>query len=327
MRQKDLSPPIQASVSNLSKRVCAGERRAIARALTIIENDLESSKELGSSLFASGGSAKILGITGAPGAGKSTLIDSLIEELLKDNLKVAVLAIDPSSPFSGGALLGDRARMLSSALEEKIFIRSAASRGQLGGLSPRTPELIHVLDAAGFHIIIVETVGVGQAELDIMRCADVVTVVLSPHTGDSLQALKAGIIEIADIFALNKADLIGINELEKDLMLSLSLSPSGKKTPVIARTEALKKEGISNLKNEIIKYYLEIEENGELKLGRQRSLEFQMTITAREILSTKFFAESQLKKYAPKILSKVFNRKLSPREAALELIDKHKMLP
>jgi LAO/AO transport system kinase len=184
------------------------DKRVLGRALSIIENEDAAASPWYESLYKSTGKARIWGFTGAPGAGKSSLINVLIKEIRKNlNLSVAILAIDPSSPYTGGAILGDRTRMYESGNDEKVFIRSSASRGKLGGLSSKTPEMIHILDAAGFDIIIVETVGVGQGELDIMRIADVITVVLSPHNGDSLQTLKAGIIEVADIFALNKSDL------------------------------------------------------------------------------------------------------------------------
>lgn len=311
----------------LIESVLKAERRAIARCLSIVENNLSEkdaplSETITSSLFPLGGKAKIFGITGAPGAGKSTLIDSLISSFLEAGLRIAILAIDPSSPFSGGALLGDRARMYSDALNDRLFIRSSASRGQLGGLSPRTPELLHILDAAGFDIIIVETVGVGQAELDIMKCSDIVTVVMSPHTGDSLQALKAGIIEIADIFALNKSDLPGINDLEKDLILALSLAPQGKRRPELIKTTALKKEGADTLKKQLLKIYSEFDDSGELTSRREKALEFQLHLSIRELFSRRLFSDENLKKEIRLVLAEIFDRKKSPREAAGDLLEK-----
>lgn len=309
-----------SSVKALVKGLKVGQRRAIARSLSIIENDLPLGDELMDAIFSLGGKSKIFGITGAPGAGKSTLIDTLIQSFLKDKLRVAVLAIDPSSPFTGGALLGDRARMFSSGMEDRAFIRSSASRGQLGGLSPRTPELIHVLDAAQFDIIIVETVGVGQAELDIMKCADIVTLVMSPHTGDSLQALKAGIIEIADIFALNKADLPGINELERDLLLALSLSPPSEHQGKLIKTKSLDKEGVDILKDEINFLFDKYKQDGILKRRKERSLEFQLEVILREEFSRKFNQNPAIKDARDKLLKQIFKRKTSPRNAGKKIL-------
>ena len=316
-------------IKELSRKIIQQKRVSISRALTIVENDLSNSSELLQELIPYGGKSKIFGITGAPGAGKSSLINNLISNLIKDNYSIAVLAVDPSSPFSGGAILGDRARMYSSALEEKIYIRSTASRGQLGGLSPRTPEMLNVLDAAGFDIIIIETVGVGQAELDIMKCADLVTLVLSTHTGDALQAIKAGIIEIADIFALNKADLPGINDLERDLLMALSLGDSllghsslSTKTssPNIFKVSINTPEMVSMLQEEMLKKHKEFESLGLIKERKKSALRFQFERATRERISSKLLSSEKLKSKRDKLLEKTFLRKITPRRAAEELV-------
>jgi LAO/AO transport system kinase len=198
--------------------ILAGDVRNIARAATLIEN--RGANELLKQLFPHTGNALILGITGSPGAGKSTLVNRFIQQIRAEGLSVAVIAVDPTSPFTGGAILGDRIRMLDHYRDSKVFIRSMATRGQLGGLAPATADMTLLLDAAGFDIIIVETVGVGQDEIEIAKLAHVSIVVLTPNTGDDIQAIKAGIMEIADLFVINKADLDGAEKLEREIKMA-----------------------------------------------------------------------------------------------------------
>ncbi len=195
--------------------ILAGGLRSIARAATLIEN--RKANDLLKQLFPHTGRALVLGITGSPGAGKSTLVNRLIKEIRSAGQRVAVIAVDPTSPFSGGAILGDRIRMLDHYRDDGVFIRSMATRGQLGGLAPTTADLTVLLDAAGYDVILVETVGVGQDEVDIAKLAHVSIVVLTPNMGDEVQAIKAGIMEIADLFVINKADLDGAAKLEREL--------------------------------------------------------------------------------------------------------------
>lgn len=195
--------------------ILAGDLRSIARAATLIEN--RRATELLKQLFPHTGRALVLGVTGSPGAGKSTLVNRLIQEIRRAGQRVAVIAVDPTSPFSGGAILGDRIRMLDHYRDEGVFIRSMATRGQLGGLAPTTADLTVLLDAAGYDVVLVETVGVGQDEVDIAKLAHVSIVVLTPNMGDEVQAIKAGIMEIADLFVINKADLDGAAKLEREL--------------------------------------------------------------------------------------------------------------
>jgi LAO/AO transport system kinase len=207
----------------LAKRVAAGELRALARAATLVENGTDAGRELIANLFPLTGRALLVGITGPPGAGKSTLANSLIGLLRGEGKTVGVIAVDPSSPFTRGAILGDRIRMQDHHGDPGVFIRSVATRGRLGGLGRGTLELALLLDAAGRDVVLIETVGVGQDEIDVARLADVTVVVLAPGWGDGVQALKAGIMEIADVFAINKADLPGSDRLEQEIQAMQSL--------------------------------------------------------------------------------------------------------
>ncbi len=236
------------SNKDFEKQIPKGDTLAIARFITLVENRVERVEGVKSKLFKLGGKAKVIGVTGSPGSGKSTIVNGLCKILSEKNKKVAVLAVDPTSPFSGGAVLGDRIRMMNASESENVFIRSIATRGHLGGLSKSTYDLIQIFDAAQFDYIILETVGVGQAEVDIARIADTCIVVLVPGMGDGVQALKAGILEIANIFALNKADLPGIERVHRDIKMMLSLSPPiDSWEPPLIHTVAFKEEGLEGL--------------------------------------------------------------------------------
>jgi LAO/AO transport system kinase len=256
--------------------VAAGDRSAIARLISLVERGGDAGREAGRLMFPLSGRAYTVGMTGPPGAGKSTLVDQLIRLLRAAGTEVGVLAVDPSSPFSGGAFLGDRVRMQEHALDRGVFIRSMATRGHLGGLAVATPEAIRVLDAAGLPVVLVETVGVGQVEVEIAGSADTTVVVLNPGAGDAVQAHKAGLFEVADVFAVNKADRPGVKELERDLHTMLDLDVgihTGEAwRPPIVRTVAQTGEGVEELWAAVGKHRARLEETGELAERRRRRL-------------------------------------------------------
>jgi LAO/AO transport system kinase len=235
-------------MTELASKIVAGDARALARAATAIENRSPLAESLLKELFPGTGRAILIGITGAPGAGKSTLTDRLIGELRREGKTVGVIAVDPTSPYSGGAILGDRIRMLSHHADEQVFIRSMATRGHLGGLAAASTDMALLLDAAGKDVVLIETVGVGQDEVEIAKLADATVVVLVPGMGDDVQAIKAGIMEVADVFAINKADQPGVDRLEREILAfqGLSVRPDGW-TPPILRTVATESQGIPEL--------------------------------------------------------------------------------
>jgi len=234
-------------MTELAERVVAGDTRALARAATLIENRHPDSEPLLRELFPRTGRAMVIGVTGAPGAGKSTLCDQIIKALRSEGKTVGVIAVDPSSPYTGGAILGDRVRMQQHHADPGVFVRSMATRGWLGGLSRAATEVSMLLDAAGRDVILIETVGVGQDEVEIARLAGVTLVLLTPGAGDDVQTIKAGIMEIADVFVINKADLPGAAKLEQEIAAYLSLLPHAAPRPPICSTVASEGVGIAEL--------------------------------------------------------------------------------
>ena len=277
MSRRNLSP------NELFDAACAGDRAALARVLSLLERGDAVAREVGRLAYKKSGGGYTVGITGAPGAGKSTLTSSLIKHLRQQQLEIAVLAIDPSSPFTGGAILGDRVRMQDHATDPGVFIRSMATRGHLGGLSLSTPEAIRMLDAVGRAWILVETVGVGQVEVEIAGKADTTVVVLNPGWGDSVQANKAGLMEIADIFVINKADRKGVEETRRDIeqMLELSDLPHEAWRPPIIATIGNTGEGVPALWDAVLEHRQAIETTGELKSRR----DFRLRVELREIVA------------------------------------------
>src|SRR6202790_4666842 len=267
MSKPSPQPPTQPPpelINTWARSVRAGEVRAISRAITAIENHQPEAEALLRTLFPHSGHAYLSGITGAPGTGKSTLVDRLAAHYRKQQEAVGVIAVDPTSPYSGGAILGDRIRMQGHAADTGMFIRSMATRGFLGGLSRATAEVALLLDAAGKKQILIETVGVGQDEIDIVRLADCVLVILVPGLGDDIQNMKAGLMEIGDIFVLNKADREGADRLEEQLLAMLSLvMPRDGWLPPVVRTIATESKGIEALAETIAKFRKHFEASGE----------------------------------------------------------------
>jgi LAO/AO transport system kinase len=261
-----------ASVPDLVERARAGEARAVARLISLVEDESPLLREVMAALAPHTGHAQVIGITGSPGVGKSTSTNALVGELRKQDKRVGVLAVDPSSPFSGGALLGDRVRMQDHALDRDVYIRSMASRGHLGGLSWTTPQALRVLDAAGCDVILIETVGVGQSEVEIAGLADTTMVLLAPGMGDGIQAAKAGILEIGDLYVINKADRDGADQVRRDLrsMLQLAERPEGAWRPPVVKTVAQKGEGLDEVVAEIDQHHQWLTESGELEKRRTR---------------------------------------------------------
>jgi LAO/AO transport system kinase len=267
-------------LQNIVERLLSGDRRALARMVTLIENESPQAHLFLAELHQHAGRAHIIGVTGAPGAGKSTLVTRLVRELRRRERRVGVVAVDPTSPFTGGAILGDRIRMMELAGDPNVFIRSMASRGSLGGLSSSTRDVVRAMDAAGYDPIIIETVGTGQAEVEVMRAAQTVLVVTAPGMGDEVQAIKAGILEIADIFVVSKADKPGADQTVAELAMLLSLDPNrrlhDKTTPYwripVLKTSAIKDQGITQLVDAIQQHRQYLEESGMLANRAQRQV-------------------------------------------------------
>jgi len=307
-------------VSDLLKRFRAGDRRALARLLTHIENRTPLGIQAERDVYPFTGRAHLVGITGPPGAGKSTLVAALIREARRRRLMVAVLAVDPTSPITGGAVMGDRIRMLDVTSDEGVFVRSVTSRGRCGGLAPALCAMAHLLDAFGFDLVLLETVGAGQDDVEIARLADTTVLVLVPGLGDGVQALKAGTLEIADIFVVNKADLPGAGQVVRDLRVMQRLVAGAVEPAPILSTVATTSEGIEELLRGILEHRRQLEATGRLAERAQRRLLAEARYLALEALEDQL--DEALGTLRDEERAALAARQLDPRTLAERLIQR-----
>ncbi len=298
--------------------VLAGDRRAVARAISMVEDGGTDLEALSAGIYASTGRASTIGLTGAPGVGKSTLATELVRAERGAERSVAVLAIDPTSPYTGGALLGDRVRMQEHATDPGVFIRSMATRGHLGGMALAAPEAVRVLDAAGYDEIVVETVGVGQAEVEVAAATDSAVVVLAPGMGDAVQMAKAGILEIADVFVVNKADRDGAGDVVRELRQMLHLGAARAWEPPILRTSALRQEGVAELRSAIGEHRSFLNDSGALLVKRRARLLREVESLAAARFRVKAAAALTMD---GALVDELLSRRLDPYRAAAMLAD------
>jgi len=310
-------------MKDLAKKVLQGDPRSIAQLITLAENNDPIATEAMKEIHPHTGKAHVIGITGVMGSGKSTLICELTRLYRKQGKTVGIVAVDPTSPFSGGALLGDRVRMNELTLDEGVFIRSMGTRGMLGGLTSAVYDVVEIFDASGKDIIFVETVGVGQAEVDIVKIADTTLVIVVPGLGDSIQTLKAGVMEIADIYVVNKADRDGVERTvaEVESLVDISCSLKDRKTPVL-ETVAKDNKGISGLTDEIKKHNEYLKKSNKFELQRKLRYETELVEIIRKRLMSFIFDEKQFKNKIETLLDKISKKQIDPYTAADEILGK-----
>ena len=313
------SDQTRTTTDSIVAGVLRGDSRSIGRAISIAEASSGGDEVLGE-LYRHGGHAYILGVTGPPGSGKSSLVDGLVRLLRARDVTIGVLAVDPSSPFTGGAILGDRIRMQAHAYDRGVYIRSMSARGHLGGLSVATHKAVHVLDAAGKDVIVVETVGVGQSELEIAGTADTTIVVLTPASGDMVQMLKAGITEIADLFVVNKSDLEGAARLARELRAMLSMGEHGEWIPPIVQTQAITGVGIDEVWKQVDRHRSHLKAAGRLTERRRARLQAEILDQVVGAVRAQLVEDIRGRATFEQVVASASSREIDPYEAARRLL-------
>jgi LAO/AO transport system kinase len=315
------------NIEKLARDALKGDKRSVARLLTVVENGLPEARDAIAILYPETGRAHIIGITGSPGVGKSTLIEKMIREMRKRGKTVGVVAVDPTSPFSGGAFLGDRVRMQSLSTDEGVFIRSMATRGSLGGIARATNDAVKVLDASGMDFIIVETVGAGQSEVEVMRITETVVVMLSPGAGDDIQTLKAGMMEIGDVFVVNKADLENAQRVVVDVKSTLSMKvPEEGWRPPVVKTVATTGDGVDELLETIIRHREHLNSSGASE-QRKRRVEDEVVSAIREKAADYVIESLRGSNQLAETIERVMNLEKDPYTAVDELLSTLRVRP
>jgi LAO/AO transport system kinase len=310
-------------MKDIAKKVLSGDPRSIARLISLAENSDQVATNAMKEIHPHTGKAHVIGITGVMGSGKSTLICELTREYRKQGKTVGIIAIDPTSPFSGGALLGDRIRMMELAMDDGVFIRSMGTRGMLGGLTSAVYDVVEILDASGKDVVLVETVGVGQAEVDVIKIADTTLVIIVPGLGDSIQTLKAGVMEIADIYVVNKADRDGVEQTvaEVESLVDIACSDKERKIPIL-QTVAKEGKGIKELNKEIKEHGEYLKKTKEFEKQRRLRYQAELVEIIRKRLMNLIFDEEQFKDKIESLLEQISKKKIDPHTAAEEILGK-----